>query len=69
MALAFDHQEILRDALHKIREKMLTTVIAKEFLPEEFTISELYQVIQTVVPDFWSEISFAKSPPRRAAKG
>jgi 8-oxo-dGTP diphosphatase len=52
MELAFDHSEILQDALRKIREKMLTTTIAKEFLPEEFTISELYQVIQTVVPDF-----------------
>lgn len=52
MELAFDHGDILRDALEKIREKMLTTTIAREFLPEEFTISELYQVIQTVVPTF-----------------
>ncbi|MCD1261498.1 NUDIX hydrolase [Paenibacillus athensensis] len=52
LELAFDHGEILRDALAKIRENMLTTAIAREFLPEEFTISELYQVIQTVVPDF-----------------
>lgn len=52
MDLAFDHKLILRDALQEIRKKMLTTTIAKEFLPEEFTLSELYQVIQTVVPDF-----------------
>ncbi|WP_438448047.1 NUDIX domain-containing protein [Gorillibacterium sp. sgz5001074] len=52
MDLAFDHREVLADALEKVRERMLTTTIAKEFLPEEFTISELYQVIQTVVPDF-----------------
>ena len=31
---------------------MLTTTIAKAFLPDEFTIAELYQVIQAVVPDF-----------------
>lgn len=52
MELAFDHRDILTEALRKIREWMLTTAIAKEFLPEEFTIGELYQVIQTVVPDF-----------------
>ncbi|MGO4183425.1 NUDIX domain-containing protein [Paenibacillus sp. MCAF9] len=52
MDLAFDHKQILTDALQEIRKKMLTTKIAKEFLPEEFTLSELYQVIKTVVPDF-----------------
>lgn len=52
MDLAFDHKQILSDALQEIRKKMLTTTIAKEFLPEQFTLSELYQVIQTVVPDF-----------------
>ncbi|GGD93844.1 NUDIX hydrolase [Paenibacillus nasutitermitis] len=52
MNLAFDHRVILEDALRIIRDKMLTTTIAREFLPEEFTISELYQVIQTVVPEF-----------------
>ncbi|CAM4467591.1 NUDIX domain-containing protein [Paenibacillus tarimensis] len=52
MDLAFDHREVLADALERIRERMLTTTIASEFLPEAFTISELYQVIRTVVPDF-----------------
>ncbi|WP_141502632.1 NUDIX domain-containing protein [Paenibacillus luteus] len=52
MDLAFDHKQILLDAMQGVRNKMLTTTIAKEFLPEEFTLSELYQVIQTVVPDF-----------------
>ncbi|MCQ6562727.1 NUDIX domain-containing protein [Paenibacillus mendelii] len=52
MELAFDHNLILQDALARIREMMVTTTIAKSFLPVEFTISELYQVLQTVVPDF-----------------
>ncbi|UJF34614.1 NUDIX domain-containing protein [Paenibacillus hexagrammi] len=52
MDLAFDHRMILQDALYRIQQKMLTTTIAREFLPEEFTISELYQVLQTVVPEF-----------------
>lgn len=52
MDLAFDHRTILEDALAKVKEKMLTTTIAREFLPGEFTLSELYQVIQAVVPEF-----------------
>lgn len=52
MKLAFDHSLILNDAIKQIQQKMLTTAIAKQFLPDEFTISELYQVIQTVVPEF-----------------
>lgn len=60
---AFDHKEIIFGGLKSlcgeevnafkfIQDKMLQTTIAKEFLPKEFTISELLQVIQTVVPDF-----------------
>jgi 8-oxo-dGTP diphosphatase len=52
LELAFDHREVIQDALEQIHSKMLLTSIAKEFLPDEFTLSELYQVIQTVVPDF-----------------
>lgn len=50
--LAFDHCEILTDALARVREKMLQTNIAKEFLPSQFTLSELLQVLETVVPSF-----------------
>lgn len=52
LELAFDHKQIIQDALARIKEKMLVTPIAKEFLPEAFTLSELYQVIRTVVPEF-----------------
>jgi ADP-ribose pyrophosphatase YjhB (NUDIX family) len=52
MPLAFDHKQIIQDALKKIQEKMLRTILAKEFLPEEFTLGQLYQVIRTVVPAF-----------------
>ncbi|MFC5452129.1 NUDIX hydrolase [Paenibacillus aestuarii] len=69
MDLAFDHKEILSDALNKIREKMVTTTIAKEFLPEEFTISELYQVIQTVVPDFEEKNFIRKITSTQSRKG
>ncbi|WP_282942060.1 NUDIX domain-containing protein [Paenibacillus sp. RC67] len=69
MELAFDHRIILQDALNKIREKMLTTTIAKEFLPEQFTISELYQVIQTVCPDFEEQNFIRKITSTQSRKG
>lgn len=69
MDLAFDHLQILEEALLKIRQQMLTTTIAKEFLPEEFTISELYQVIQTVVPEFEESNFVRKITSTQSRKG
>jgi hypothetical protein len=48
---------------------MLTTTIAKEFLPAEFTISELYQVIQTVVPEFKEKNFIRKITSTQSRKG
>lgn len=67
--LAFDHRTIIRDALDRIRLKMLTTTIAKEFLPEHFTISELYQVIRTVVPSFEESNFIRKITSTQSRKG
>lgn len=69
MDLAFDHCQILQDSLQRIRQKMLTTTIAKEFLPDEFTISELYQVIQTVVPEFEEKNFIRKITSTQSRKG
>ena len=69
MDLAFDHNAILRDALEQIRHRMLTTTIAKEFLPEEFTIGELYQVIRTVVPTFEEKNFIRKITSTQSRKG
>jgi 8-oxo-dGTP diphosphatase len=59
LELAFDHREIIQDAYRRIQEQMLQTTIAKQFLPSHFTLSELYQVIRTVVPDF-EELNFIR---------
>ncbi|MBJ9990296.1 MULTISPECIES: NUDIX hydrolase [Paenibacillus] len=59
LELAFDHREIIQDAYHRIQQQMLHSTIARQFLPEQFTLSELYQVIQTVVPEF-SEPNFIR---------
>lgn len=69
LPLAFDHRLILEDALERVREKMLTTTIARQFLPEEFTISELYQVIETVVPEFEEKNFIRKITSTQSRKG
>lgn len=69
MELAFDHNEILRDALARIQCKMLTTTAAKQFLPEEFTIGELYQAIQTVVPHFEEKNFLRKITSTKSRQG
>jgi 8-oxo-dGTP diphosphatase len=63
MDLAFDHKKTIlgfpnkTGVLHEgtlgmIQRKMLSEPIAKEFLRKQFTISELLQIIETVVPHF-----------------
>ncbi|BFH63125.1 NUDIX hydrolase [Paenibacillus azoreducens] len=49
--LAFDHAQIIRDAIEVIKQKLLETTAAKEFLPKEFTYSELQAVLLTVTND------------------
>lgn len=46
--LAFDHKHIIQDAFERIKEDMLTTTVAKNFLPKEFVLSELQKVLLTV---------------------
>nr|WP_246068098.1 NUDIX domain-containing protein [Paenibacillus thermoaerophilus] len=67
--LAFDHGEILRDALERVRRRMLTTTIAREFLPETFTLAELYQVIRCVVPEFEEPNFIRKLTSTRCRRG
>lgn len=52
--IAFDHPEIIRDALIAMRHKLHTTLVVKELLPDRFTLAELYQVIR-VIDDSFSE--------------
>ena len=47
-ALAFDHRHILDEARAKLLEKMNRTTIALEFLPPEFTLTELQRVFEAV---------------------
>jgi 8-oxo-dGTP diphosphatase len=60
--LAFDHKEIIEDAIHMIKRDLLQTTVAKNFLPEHFTYSELQAVLLTVTDDpaIKSDSAFAR---------
>ncbi|SDD32479.1 ADP-ribose pyrophosphatase YjhB, NUDIX family [Terribacillus halophilus] len=49
--LAFDHSAIICDAIAHISRDLLQTTVAKQFLPESFTYSELQAVLLTITDD------------------
>jgi len=47
--LAFDHDQILRDAVERLRNKVDYTLLAFQLLPEEFTMSDLRQTYEAIL--------------------
>lgn len=48
VALAFDHEDILRHGLDRARAKLEYTTLATAFCPPEFTVSQLREVYEAV---------------------
>jgi 8-oxo-dGTP diphosphatase len=65
LELAFDHHKIIDDALWFIKKDMALTTLAKNFLPDEFVLSELQGVLLTVLDDpaIKSDASFFRKAP------
>jgi 8-oxo-dGTP diphosphatase len=47
--LAFDHAEILKRALQRLRHKLESTALGRLFMPEEFTLSELRRAYERIL--------------------
>ncbi|WP_186580421.1 NUDIX domain-containing protein [Aquibacillus kalidii] len=65
LKLAFDHEDIINDAIWNIKKDMALTTIAKDFLPKEFVLSELRGVLSTVLDEPWLKIEsqfYRKAP-------
>lgn len=63
--LAFDHEQIIEDALWFIKKDMSLTTIAKNFLPKVFVLSELQGVLLTVMDEPWLKLDaqfYRKAP-------
>jgi 8-oxo-dGTP diphosphatase len=58
--LAFDHAEIIDAAREKLTDKINRTTIALEFLPTEFTLTELQRVFEAVRGEAIDKRNFRK---------
>lgn len=63
--IAFDHRQIIDDAIWFIRKDMALTTLAQHFLPEEFVLSELQGVLLTVLddPSIATDAAFFRKAP------
>jgi 8-oxo-dGTP diphosphatase len=59
-ALAFDHSDILRTALDRLRGKVRYEPIGFELLPEKFTLSQLQHLYETVLHTELDKRNFRK---------
>ena len=58
--LAFDHQEILAMAHRRLVDKLDYSTIAFQFMPDQFTLSELQQVYELILGETLDKRNFRK---------
>jgi 8-oxo-dGTP diphosphatase len=58
--LAFDHDDILRYALQRLRYKLEYTAVGFELLPNEFTLSELQAAYEIVLGEKLDKRNFRR---------
>ncbi len=58
--LAFDHAEILKYALQRLRYKLEYTAVGFELLPNEFTLTELQQAYESVLGEKLDKRNFRR---------
>ncbi len=58
--LAYDHNEILKDSIEKLKELILTSDILKTFYPKGFTIPEIHKVYESVLDKTLDRRNFRK---------
>lgn len=58
--LAYDHNDMLAAALHRLRGKLSYTTIAQYLLPRHFTLTELQSVYETISKKEFDKRNFRK---------
>lgn len=58
--LAYDHDEITKVAVDRLRSKIMYTDIARHLVPVEFTLSDLQKVYEAVLGEFMDKRNFRK---------
>ncbi len=58
--LAFDHSEIVRYAIRRLRYKLEYTAVGFELLPEEFTLSELQNTYEIILGEKLDKRNFRR---------
>jgi 8-oxo-dGTP diphosphatase len=58
--LAYDHNEITKVAIERLRSKIIYTDIAKHLIGEEFTLSDLQKVYESILGEVMDKRNFRK---------
>lgn len=58
--LAYDHNEITKVAIERLRSKIIYTDIAKHLMPQEFTLSDLQKVYEAILGEGMDKRNFRK---------